>query len=186
MNKDEFDKYFISQIPLINDVTKRLISKYKKHYLDYGNIISYTYEYCLKYIDDYDCENTCQRYIMKFIKSNLVWERSDLTKAEIIRDSIIDTYDRTNEDDEMDFDTKVLIEKWYQDKKAILIQYRQFEQDKVKQIIFDCFFVKGIVIGVELAKHLNINKDAGCRYIREMKNDIRNFEKDQYKNNDIK
>jgi hypothetical protein len=180
MTKDEYDQYFVSQIPLIQDVTKRLISKYKKHYLDSGNIISYTYEYCLKYIDNYENEITCQKYIMKFIKSNLVWERSDLTKAEIIRDSIIENYDINNEDDEMDFDNKVLIEKWYSNKKAILASYRQFETDKVKQIIFDCFFVKGIIVGVELARHLNMNKDAGCRYIREMKADIREFEKNQY------
>jgi hypothetical protein len=181
MTKDKFDTYFATQIPLINDVSKRLISKYKKYYLDSPTIVSYAYEYCLRYIDDFETENMCQRYIFKFINSNIYWNNSELNKIERISEGIIEGFDKNDEDDELDYNNKLLIEKWYSNKKAILVQYRQYETDKVKQIVFDCFFKKDITIGIVLAKHLGINKDAGCKLIRDMKADIRNFENSQYR-----
>jgi hypothetical protein len=124
MNKVEFDRYFVSQIPLINDVSKRLISRYKKHHLDYGNLISYVYEYTLKHIDKFETDNMCQRYIFKFLTSNIYWKNSEMNKIESITDGIIENYDINDEDDEDDFNNNLLIEKWYSNKKSILVQYR--------------------------------------------------------------
>lgn len=61
--------------------------------------------------------------------------------------------------------------------------YRDQEKDKIKQIIYECYFVKGITKGVDLAKHLGINKDYASKYIREMKSDIQEFHKNYLENN---
>jgi DNA-binding transcriptional regulator LsrR (DeoR family) len=55
--------------------------------------------------------------------------------------------------------------------------YKEQETDKVKLIIFDLYYNRGITKGIDLAKHLGINKDYACKYIREMKQTIRNYEK---------
>lgn len=205
MTKAAFDKYFITQLPKIEDVSKRLISKNKKYHLDYGIVISYTYEHILRFIDEIEDEKMCQRYIFKFIRDNIYWIRSDMNAIEgliinmkgkdmssgekidnenysCIMDelNIKPSTEISNQEDEQDFDNKMIIEKWYSNKEALVMEYRQYETDRVKQIVYDCYFVKGITKGVELAKHLEINKDAGCRLIRELKADIRNFELNQY------
>jgi len=79
------------------------------------------------------------------------------------------------DDFEENIDSKLEIEFWYNDKKCLLQMYREQEQDKIKQIIFDCYFNKNITKGKDLAKHLNVNKDYSCKYIRELKSDIREF-----------
>ena len=180
MLKSEYDKIFVKLLPLIEDVTKRLISKYHKYYLETGNVISYAYEHNLRFLDQLETTNQVQQYTLKFIRSNINWERSDLTKAEIIKDSTLDGYDVTNEDDEAEYINKINIENWYSTKKSILVEYRRYESDKVFQIIYDCYFIKHITVGVLLAKHLGVNKDIGCWYIRQMKQRIRDFEINQY------
>ena len=55
--------------------------------------------------------------------------------------------------------------------------YRSQEPARVKQVIYDVYFKKGITKGTELGKHLNVNKDYACKYIRTMKQDINEFYK---------
>ena len=53
--------------------------------------------------------------------------------------------------------------------------YYQQETNKYKKIIYECYFHKGITKGVHLAKHLGINKDYGCSYIKQLKLDLFNY-----------
>lgn len=121
-----------------------------------------------------------QQVIINYIKQEVGnWSNSQLNLKE--GKKRLDTYYIPDKPDDTDdnIESKIEIEIWFNDRKAILALYRQQEQDKIKQIIFDCYFNKGLTKGVDLARHLNINKDYSCKYIRELKNDLREF----YKNN---
>lgn len=177
MTKPHFDTYFISQIQKMHEVIPKLISKYKKFHLESDVVISETYLYMLDHIHNIDDDNNCQRYIFNFINKNILWNNSRLNRFESLN-NITEGYTTPEEIDESEdnISFKIEIESWFNNRKALLTQYRQDLTNKEMIIIYDCYFVKGYQTGQTLGNHLNINKDYALRYIRQMKDDIIQYE----------
>lgn len=185
MTNQEKNDYFVSIIPMLEKIVKGICYKNSKR-IDTHAIINESYLHLYKYIDTIETEDELQRLVIKFIRSNIEWTNSKINKDERVNttfelsDNRKDTNyeptnERTTEDDDAELNDKIDIELWYIERKCLLDMYRAQEEDKVKQIVFDCFFIKGITKGTLLAKHLKINKDYAAKYIREMKQDIRDF-----------
>lgn len=182
MSNNEIDKFFVKNIDMLQKIAKGIAYKQNKKYINPSTAVNEAYLYIYeKCINKFSNEDQLQRIVINYIKMMTIWNGSvsfshleKVMTSDYIPDVIDDFYEN--------LDSKLQIEFWYNEKKCILEIYREQEKDKVKQIIYDCYFRKGIVKGVDLAKHLNINKDYACKYIREMKRDIRDF---QDKNNNI-
>lgn len=191
MSKQEIDNYFTSIIPMLTKTAKGIIYKQNKGYLEADLVVNESYIHLMKNKDLINEYKDIEKIATQFIKMNIIWENSQINKLEKLNNN----YQATTEEDEDDFsqdrprvktietednfdielEQKIEIERWYNEKKCLLEIYRNQLTDKKKQIIYDCYFKKGITKGVALAKHLGINKDYSCKYIREMKEDIRLF-----------
>ncbi len=164
---------------MLETIAKGVSYKSRKQYIQPTTAVNEAYLYIFdKHRNSFSNEDELQRIVINFITKNIIWDNSSINKKEKVMTSdyipdVIDDFDESLND-------KLYLEFWYNEKKCILQLYRDQEQDKIKQIIFDCYFKKGITKGTDLAKHLKINKDYSSKYIREMKNDIREF---QNKNN---
>jgi len=181
MTKPDFDKYFVSKIPKMRLIITKLINKYKKYHLDLDAVISETYIYILPFIDIFETNNQCERYMFNFINKNILWLNSQLNRKEGLN-NITEGYDPPEviDDIEENIRTKVELETWYNKRQALLILYRNQLLDKEKIIIYDCFFVKKLQTGKALGKHLGLNTDYALAYIRQMKLDIIQFEIEEF------
>lgn len=173
MTQTEINEKFTSIIPMLEGIVKGIAYKAGKK-LDTHAVINEAYLYI------YDNSQLCttpdllQRIAINWIKQNIYWTTSKLNKSESVN-NLNETFYQDDIEDDSDLEDKIELERWYADRKATLELYRLYETDRVKQIIFDLYYHKGITKGVDLAKHLGINKDYACKYIRELKTDIKNF-----------
>lgn len=203
MSKQEIDDYFVEILPMLEKIVKGVAYKNNKK-IDTYAAINEAYLHLSRY--QVSNKKELEKLVVNFLNMNIQWTNSKLNKQERVGQHNDKLNARThyggtgerNEDtstenfkpkeeptDEMDveLETKILIEKWWDEKQCILQMYRDQEKDKIKQIIYECYFVKGITKGVDLAKHLGINKDYGCKYIRILKQDIQEFHKNYLENN---
>jgi len=187
MTKETYDKYFTTIIPQMYESVPKLLSKYKRQHLEVDVVVSEAYLYCLEYIADFDTEKKCKSYIFKFIDSNIRWYNSKMNRKENVN-NVTEGYTVAEEIDDFEdnISNKVQLEEWYNNRKALLQQYRMQLTDKQKIIIYDCFFIKGFQTGKDLGLHLKINKDYALTYIREMKDDIIQFEIQEFVKNNIR
>lgn len=176
----EINQKFTDIIPMLEGIVKGISYKAKKK-LDTHAVINEAYLYIYDRQDLCTTPDMLQRICINYIKQNIYWSTSKLNKQESVN-NLGDLQWHDEAEDDSDIDDKIELEKWYASRKGTLDLYRAWETDRIKCIIFDLFYTKGIQKGVDLAKHLGINKDYACRYIRELKQDIKNFESNEIKN----
>jgi hypothetical protein len=175
MNQQEINNYYRENNKLLTKVIKGILYKKNKK-INIDIIINESYIHVYNNIDSINNEDELQRMILNFINKSIIWTNSKINKQERLNDFEFNEFEGDNFDQQdIELINKINIEKWYDDKQCLLQMYRQQETDKVKQIIFDCFFIKKITKGVDLASHLKVNKDYACKYIRTLKNDIKEF-----------
>jgi hypothetical protein len=202
MSKKEMDDYFVEILPMLEKIVKGVAYKNNKK-IDTNAAINEAYLHMTRY--DISTKKDLEKLVVNFLNMNIQWTNSKLNKQERVgqHNDKLNTksfYGGSDDDtstenfkpkeeptDEMDveLETKILIEKWWDEKQCILQMYRDQEKDKIKQIIYDCYFKKNITKGVDLAKHLGVNKDYSSKYIREMKNEIKDFYENYLQNNNI-
>jgi len=192
------DEYFVEILPMLEKIVKGVAYKNNKK-IDTYVAINEGYIHMIKNKSNIKTKKDLEKLVVNFLNMNIIWTNSQINKQERVGEHndklnakhFYGGYDESDETtqhtnlnqeeqiDEIDIELeqKIEIEKWWDEKKSILHLYRNQEDNKIKQVIFDCYFSKGITKGTELAKHLNINKDYGCKYIREMKLDINTYYK---------
>ena len=163
MSKQEVDNYFVSIIPMLSKTAKGIKFKQNKSHIETDVIINEAYLHVQENLDIIEDTTDIEKIATQFIKMNITWKNSQLNKMEKVNDN----YQQTTEDDEDDFsqnktitetfndeedfdielEQKLEIERWYNEKKCMLAMYRQQEKNKINQIIYDCFFIKGLQSG---------------------------------------
>ena len=169
---DQINTHFVSLIPKLRLIAKGIAFK-KNRTSEPDAIINEAYIYVIEKQDIITDTDFLERVIINWIKSMLTWTKTSIHAQEKLNDLIHvpDILDNSQEE----IESKLDLELWYTNNLSVLDSYRAQEHNKVKSIIIECYFDKGITKGVDLAKHLKINKDSACKYIREMKADIRNY-----------
>ena len=177
MSKEEIDIEFVKIIPMINKIALGLIYKKGKNHLDQDGVVNEAYLYLLQNKNKVKTQDEMQRLVINWIKQNIGWQNSQLNIKNKVN-TITEHFQPEEEiDDEFDIENKINIENWWNEKLSILEMYRQQEDDKIYQIIFDLYFIKGFTIGIKLAKELHISNCYGSMYIRNLHERIRIFEK---------
>ena len=196
MTKQEIDKSFISLIPMLINIVNGVKWKNRRT-ITTDAAINEAYIYIQKL--NFEDEDTLQRVIINFLSQNIKWTNSQLNKKENLsrHNDLVGHFEYDYEDngtngvgyvystseDELLLVNKIEIEKWYDEKNCILEMYYNSVTDKVKKIVFECYFHKGITKCVDMGKHFGINKDYASKYIREMKADINEFHQNYLENN---
>lgn len=173
MTQAEINDKFTSIVPMLEGIVKGIAYKSGKK-LEPHAVINEAYLYIWERQELCTTPDMLQRIVINWIKQNIHWSTSKLNRNESVN-NLNDLSWHDEIDDDSDLEDKIELERWYADRKAALELYRSSETDRVKQIIFDLFYHKGITKGVDLGKHLGINKDYACKYIRELKQDIKKF-----------
>lgn len=186
MSKQDADKIFVEMLPFFERMATGTAIKMGKN-LETHLVVNEAYLHLIKNLENIETEKDLQKLVVNFIVKNIGWTNSQINKMERLNkhDELIIDNDDENEiidNTYIELDQKLEIERWYTEKKCLLAMYRQQQTDRVKQIIYDCYFEKGITKGISMAKHLGINKNAGCQLVKQMKADIRAFA-ENYKQN---
>ena len=171
---EEINNKFVSIIPMLENIVKGIAYKNNKQ-IETHAAINEAYIYVIENSDIMKSEDFLQRVTIQYLNKAITWNTSKLNKLESVNNINTDFLIEEVDNSEEDLQYKIDLENWYNDRLCTLELYRSQEESKIKRIIFDVYFKKGITKGVDLAKHLNINKDYACRYIRELKQDIRDF-----------
>lgn len=181
MSKQEADTIFVEMLPFFERMATGTAIKLNKQ-LETHLVTNEAYLHMFKNLDSIQTEKDLQKLVVNFIVKNIGWTNSQINKQErlsihdeLIQDDENEESNKLEDKSDLDLEQKIEIERWYTEKLALLQMYRQQETDKVKQIIFDCYFNKGITKGIAMAKHLGINKNAGCQLVKQMKQDIKEY-----------
>ena len=153
MTNKEVNDCFVKIIPMLEVIVKGLIYKNRKK-IDVHAAINEAYLHLMNNKEILTSEDKLQRVVIKFLRDNIYWTNSKLNKIERVnttfeleeekKDNNYKSNYRTTDDDDEDFEFKLGLEKWYIERKCTLDMYRAQEEDPIKQIIFDCYFRKGI------------------------------------------
>lgn len=177
MTDEQINNFFVSIIPMLETIARGVCYKNNRN-IDEHAAINETYLHIIKNKHKLNTTRDLQRMAVNHINLEIIRTQSSLNKKEGQTKNPKNVYglDYDMEDHiDMSLEYKIEIEKWYNEKQVILQMYRMQETDREKQIIFDVYFKKGITKGVDMAKHLKINKDSASKYIREMKKDIKQY-----------
>lgn len=178
LSHKEIDDKFVSLIPMLIPIVKGVAYKNNRRHLEPDAVINEAYIYIKANPHLYTTQDQLQKIIISFVNKSIIWNNSKVNKQERVSTSEeLPCQPEPIDDIDIALESKVEIEKWYSDKMCCLEAYRSQEPDRVKQVIYDVYFKKGITKGTELGKHLNVNKDYACKYIRTMKQDINEFYK---------
>ena len=201
LTKAEADAHFVNVLyPKLPKIIAGRAYK-SKRFINIDAAITEAYLHLDKNRGSIETTTDLEKLVVNFLVQNIQWSNSQLNKQEKVNVSsskqdtspehqeqyLAESYfiegaeELTDEesrgkkeepDDQQDLEHKIELELWYNDRKALLALYRQSERDPIKQIIFDCYFKKGLTVGTALAKHLGIGRDTGARYIKALKTAI--------------
>ena len=179
--KSKIDKYFTENYDILTEVAIRNVEYYKRAY-DYADVISYAYEYCLKKSDSLDLENI-DSIVHRVIITSCYWEDSPLNREMLLKqtpfEGTADYEIKPVEKDGEDLNDKIILEKWFNDKQSILAMYRErIKVDKPKQIVLDKMIELKTTNSRKLGKHFGIHYLSAYAYIREIQEEIRDFEEE--------
>lgn len=190
VTKNQIDLYFTKNYSNINALAKNIINQYNRNY-ESESLLNNGYIYLTSKMDEIPGIEDIQKWLITYIKNEIRWTNSQIGKEESIKysEELTEKYDNIDEDD--DIDDKVAAEMRYNEQKTILHQYRhEYLDDKLKQIIFDVYFIKGHSSSRKMAAHFGHRSHKNSwELIRDMKLDINYFIENVYNkenNNNIK
>jgi len=182
VTKRQLDNYFNNNYYDILKLTQNIINKLKKKY-EPETLLANGYIYLKNKQSDIPEEEDIQRWLITYIKNEIKWTNSQISKEEKIKDNI-EINDYHQENDDSDIQDKIDYELRYNKEKDILNQYRNdYLKDKQRQIIFDIYFLKGHSSSRKMGRHFNIHYVSAWKLINEMKEDIYYFINNVYNNN---
>ena len=186
--KKKIDKYFTENYDLLTEAAQRNVEYYKRAY-DFADVISYAYEYCLKKSDSLDLDNI-DNIVHRVIITSCYWEDSPLNREMLLKqtpfEGTADFEVKPVEKEGSDLNDKILLEKWFNNKQSILAMYRErIKVDKPKLIVLDKMIEFKTTNSRRLGKHFGIHHLSAWAYIKEIQEEIRDFE-EEINNYDLK
>lgn len=171
IREEDIADYFTVNIEMLRTIARGVAYKNGRSVHE-DVVISECYIYCHNNIHKISTLLDLRKFSIQWINQNLIWTKSQLNLKNGCHSLEFTNVNYIEDEQDIELDNKIEIEKWYDEKLVILNSYRLQEEDKVKQIIFDVYFKKKIIKGLDVAKHLKINKDLASKLIRQMKGDV--------------
>jgi RNA polymerase sigma factor (sigma-70 family) len=174
MTKREADRWIENNYDYLCSVAQAVINRDGRTY-DAVDLISTVYLQVLKpkKLDRLETDDDLKRFITAMINRECYGVRSDVNK--LFRTEYTPLNGIEQEDELFQPDSEMM----YNHRKAVLISYRNNLKCSVKRTIFDAYFEKNHRTCRELGEYFNLHRDTAMQIIRELKTDIRNYEKIQ-------
>ena len=141
--------------------------------IDADTVINNSYLHVLNINDDTTCEDKIKSYLLNTIKCQLLWSTSQSNnddKVTAIEES------KPMDCQNTDLEWKIQLEDQYNKKKSIIEMYRNSINDRIKQIIFEAYYDKGLTTQKELSQYFNISMTAAHFLIKEIKQGIKEIQ----------
>ena len=179
--KAKIDKYFNDNYDELFKLAKRNTDYYNRSY-DPSDLISHAYEYCLKKQDEIE-DKVLAEVVYNVIITHCYWNTSPINRKILLKQSPFEgTQDKEinpKELDNSDIEDKILLEKWFNDKKALIELYKlKIASNKPKVIVLDKMLELQTTNSRKIGKHFDIHYLSAYKYIREIQEELRSFEKD--------
>lgn len=176
---DKINRYFTENFESLYKLASARVTQYKRDY-DGGVLVNNCYLYLIKKADLIPSEEDIEVWARKYISSQAYWTQSETNKQEIEihRHKVEFQGYMIIEEDEID--EKIQLEEWYNNKKATLELYREKlkREDRVKLILLDRILQEKTTSSRQIAGYYNIPHLTVWSWYKEIKADLRKFEKD--------
>lgn len=175
--KKKIDKYFSENYDYLIELAASAIQQRQRPY-EASELVSYAYERALE-----SCESNVDKCVCHIILKDCYWNNSYMNRETLLTqtpfEGTADYEVKPVEVDDCETAEKVLIEKWFNNRKALLALYRErIKVDKPKQIILDKMIELRTTNSRKLGKHFGIHYLSAYAYIREIQEEIRDFEEE--------
>ena len=129
------------------------------------------------YLCNIDIEGTDpgkgKAYLLNTIKMQILWSTSLTNRQE--RVTATDSTMPIVMDDDTDLYDKIRDDMQYQNNMAVIETYRGRITDRIKLIVFQCYFDKGYSTARAMAEYFRIPVTSAHYWIQEIKNDLKNL-----------
>ena len=175
--KSKIDKYFTENYDYLIELATGAIQNRNRPY-DPAELVSYAYERAL-----ISCQSNPADCVCHIILKDCYWNNSYINREILLKQTPFEgTEDyevRPVEVDDCETLEKVRLEKWFNDRKSLLAMYRErIKVDKPKQIVLDKMIELKTTNSRKLGKHFGIHYLSAYAYIREIQEEIRDFEEE--------
>lgn len=186
VNKCDIDSFFTKNHSSLLLAIKKTKIKYKQATeWECEELLSATYLHLIDNMDKMKEEKHIESFFMRYMSNQIKWSNSKINQMYEDNRQIPFNYEFDVIDDESDFNHKIILEKDYNNKKAILFDFYSQLPTKQEKILFEVIFKKGIKTVKALSLHFGINKN----YVQNMKKKlfddlkvyINNIDEKQYK-----
>lgn len=178
MNKKELDIWFSKKYTWIVGIAKSHIFLNNRTICPY-DLTSDAYIYISSIITNIEDEKTLETYTSRFIIMECKWFNSKSNKQSVKGYDLEGKEFDIIDDDNQDVQDKIDFEKWYNDSRCKLEQYRMTIEKKDELIFFDVYFriaQNGINPSVrKIAKHFSISSTSAHKLISELRTKLNTF-----------
>lgn len=180
--KTKIDRYFTERYAELTELATTAIETNNRNY-DPVDLISHAYEYCIRKIDELETEKDIHRFTYRVILMHCKWRTSPINREILLKQSPFEGTDDVKADPKetgyCDIQDKILLEKWYSDKKALIALYRQkIRRDRPKQIVLDKMIEWQTRNHRDIAKYFEVTDSYMYLMIREIQDELKEFEQE--------
>ena len=177
--KRRIDTYFSENYLDLLELARKHIKYHNRNY-DPVDVVSFVYEYILERRKEF-CNQDIQSIAYRMIMTSCYWNNSKLNRDILLTQTPFEgTQDKEAipvEREDTQTQEKIELEKWFNDKKALLALYRErIRDDKPKQIVLDKILELQTTNSRKIGKHFDIYYLSAYAYIREIQEEIQDFE----------
>jgi hypothetical protein len=179
--KKKIDKYFSDNYTELLELASKAVEIDRRNY-DPSDLIAHAYEYCIKKIDQLETEEDIHRFTYRVILMHSKWRTSPINREILLTQTPFEgteDFEIRPVEKECEMAEKILLEKWFNDKQSILAMYRErIKVDKPKLIVLDKMLEFKTTNSRRLGKHFGIHHLSAWAYIKEIQEEIRDFEEE--------
>ena len=180
--KKKIDLYFTNHYDELIEVSSIAIESSNRNY-DPVDVVSTAYEYVINSIGDIETENDIKHFAYRICLMYPKWRTSPLNREMLLKQT---PFEGTEDYESKPVDTfcdeiedKVMLEKWFNDKQAMLELYRiRIKNDRPKQIVLETMLKLRTRSARKLAEHFGIHYISAYHYVRDIVNEVREFEEE--------
>lgn len=179
MTKNQIDNYFSDNF---DDLSKKAeeVHANLSGKGDPGDLIQEAYLHLLEKCDKIKSNKEIKAYFVRFISSQIRWARSNhnLSNCNVAtpahRNYVREVKATGTILDELNVESKLLQEQWYNDCKGVLSLYAQ--QNRYNKILLELYIEVGGSVK-QIAARLNVSDHAAWQMTRKMKEEIRELKR---------
>jgi hypothetical protein len=174
----KINTYFEDNYDSLYLLASARVMQYQRDY-DGAVLVNNCYLYLVKKAKHIPKEEDIEIWARKYISSQAYWTNSETNKEELeIHRTKIEFQPRYAEEED-NLEEQIALEKWLHNRKALLQLFRERlkSEDRIKLILLDRIIEEGTTSSRHIAGYYNIPHLTVWKWFKEIKRDLRKFER---------